>query len=136
VAEILTVPYALPAFISYLREAVVDKTGEAIPVASQVPSVKPAKFIRCLVTNVNRINLSLAEIVVVCECWATTEADAGDFASTVYGLATAVNLADPYLYCPEGSRGTVYGPYPSDDPDSGRPRSVFAVSLRVAVEKI
>lgn len=121
-----TVPIVLPAFMKYLRDNLTP-----VPVSSRVPNPRPAKFVRCIVTNTNRRSIGHAEIVIVVECWAATEADADQLAAAAYAIAAAFDT--PTAYVPEDARGTVYGPYASDDPDSGTPRRVFAVSMNVAL---
>lgn len=134
--ELIAVPYVLPAYITDLRTRLAAALGETVTVVTQVPSTRPSTFVRLVVTNTSRLSLAHAEVVVVHECWARSEYEAGVLSEVAYPVAASTAISDPYVWCPPGSRGTVYGPYPSDDPTTGTPRSVFAVSLLVAAEAI
>ena len=134
--ELIAVPYIMPAYVADLRTRLAAALGEMVTVVTQVPSTRPSAFVRLVVTNTNRLSLAHAEVVVVHECWASSEYEAGVLSEVAYPVAASTAISDPYVWCPPGSRGTVYGPYPSDDPTTGTPRSVFAVSLLVAAEAI
>lgn len=130
--ELVQIPVVLPAFIAHMRTQMAAH-GEPVTVASKVPTKKPAKFLRVMQLATQRLSVGHASVTIVVECWATTDEDADNLAALAYPIACNAEITDPYAYCPGGSRGTVNGPYQSVDPDSGRPRTVFTISLTVAL---
>lgn len=134
-SETLTIPNVFPEYRHYLLNRLADFDIQ-LSVVSQVPKTRPVSFIRVIPLATARVNLAIAEVTMTHECWAATQQDADDLAGIVYAVATAANLPESHAWCPRGSRGTVAGPYPSTDPDSGTPRAVFSTLLAVPVAAI
>lgn len=134
-SEMLAVPNIFPEYRRFLLDRLADFDIQ-LSVVSQVPKARPASFIRVIPLATARANIALAEVTMTHECWAATQQDADDLAGVVYAVATAADLPESHAWCPRGSRGTVAGPYPSADPDSGSPRTVFSTLLAVPVAAI
>lgn len=121
---------AVAVTVTYLRAALAD-AGQAVPVVSQIPNPRPAKFVRVSRTGgaeVLRRIVDGAQITV--DTWAATEADVTDIGNLCRRLlaemeatvqsGTAVHRVDEVGFVPSFT-----------DPASNTPMSTLTVQIQL-----
>lgn len=120
-------PDAEGVVIAYLNRLLVAD-GDTARASTRVPSERPGRLVRVMLTGSSRTNVSRRDAQVTVECWAPDGPAAERLADKVAGWL--VDLDESASHVPQGADGWVGGPYSDPDPDTGSPRYVMTVILR------
>lgn len=102
--------------------------GDSARAFGGVLKPRPDRFVRLMRAGTITLSVAHRDVIVVVECWETSEYDADCFGDLVHDWL--VDLHTPEGFVPQGPDGWLGGPYSQPDPDSGTPRSVMTVILR------
>ena len=124
-----------PELVKALTAAAGPLADLGVPVATQVPGTRPARFIRVVTTGGSEIaDYALAQPTALIECWAAKTTDAYELAANAWIALRATEGVEigPGLWVQE-ARVTL----PVDFPDthSGSPRWQFIFNPIVAQEE-
>lgn len=112
---------AIPSIVTTLRDALAPALS--VSVSTKVPDPRPDSFVKIVQLSSGRLSMAHADYSVLFECWAKTQAEADALAEITMAHATSLNLDT--VYAPRDC--VLAGPYYSDDPDTGLPRTIFTV---------
>ena len=125
----LTIPPILGEVIDLMKIGL----GDTVPVVHKIPGARPNSFVRLLQLASERESVAHATVTILAESWATSQSDADLLGAKVYGILSSID-APSGIFAPRNA--TASGPYPSDDPDAGSPRSICVVRLIVPVKTV
>ena len=120
-------PDAEGAVVAYLNGRLTT-AGDAARASTRVPSTRPDRFVRAILTGSTRTSVSHRNAQVTVECWDTSETGAERLADQVHAWLCEMDTAGGHV--PQGPDGWLGGPYSEPDPDSGSPRYVMTVIVR------
>jgi len=109
------------------RQYLID-TGIDVPVGTQVPDPRPARFIRLRIAGNRQLTIAHRDTSVAIECWCDAEDQAAQLAEQVYSLLDVWDLVPDWDGWPSP-------PYPQPDPTTGTPRYVMVCTVRTRTEE-
>lgn len=103
----------------------------SVPVATKVPSSRPASFVRVWRSGGAAINRVLDQPVMTVQAWASDDGEAAELARVCREALLSDYTSMPLV------RGVeeVGGPYFDPDPDTGIDRYTFNMSLQVRARR-
>lgn len=123
-------PDAEGVVVGYLNTVLAGDTARAY---TRVPQARPSRFVRVILTGSQTRSVAHRDAQVTVECWDEAGGpEAAALADVVYDALTVLEV--PGAHVPQGPDGWLGGPYSLPDPDTGTPRYVMTVIVRLRRE--
>lgn len=125
-------PDAEGVVVAYLNRTLAA-AGDSARATTRIPSPRPARFVRAVLTGHARRTLAHADAQVTLECWdAAGSVQAFELAGLVYDLMG--DLDEAGCHVPQAPDGWVGGPVYLEDPTTAAPRYVMTPIVRMRGE--
>lgn len=115
-------PVDAEAFAVAELRAGMTARGDTATVATKVPTTRPSRMVRVSLADTYTVTLAHFGSALLVECWAPTEAAAGQLARRAYGILRALGDHDRVLDIGDVSGVVSF-------PDEVGPRYQFTISL-------